>query len=107
MASPITAEGEALVREWGGVMTGNITRLPPASRGQKPEMERDRWITANCNRLPPVWIIRKAGETLARMSDRWECEAYSESDREELDDVLDGLVSAEHDLNRRLANGAA
>ena len=87
-------------------MIGKITRLPSARRGQEPETERQKWIRETAERLIPVWIVRKAGETLTRMSNRWECEAYSESDREELDDALDGLASAERNLERRLANGA-
>lgn len=87
-------------------MSGNITRLPPARRGQKLETEREARIERIVERIIPVWMVRKAGEKLIKMGDRWECNAYAESDHEELDDVLDRLAYAERNLERRLANGA-
>ena len=86
-------------------MTGDITRLPPARRGEKSETERQKRIREIVARLIPVWMVRKAGEKLVAMGDRWESSAYAESYREELDAVLSELAYAEEVLTGKLANG--
>ncbi len=86
-------------------MSGDITRLPPASRGEKPETERERRKSENVERLLPAWMVGEGGKILIEMGDRWRCEAYSEDDRKDLDDAPDRLAFAERELERRLANG--
>ena len=73
-------------------MTADITRLPPASRGKKPETERERRIRESVERPLPAWMIGEAGKKLIEMDDRWRCEAYSADDRKDLDDAPDGNV---------------
>ena len=92
------------------MMTGNITRLPPPRGGTTAELEaqaQTEYFRAAAGRLIDAWHARKAGQLLLDMAERWECEAYAESDYEDLKTALRHLAEASAHLAKKLANGTA
>ncbi len=54
----------------------------------------------------PAILLRITAGHLNELADEWECNAYFESQREELDSTLTYLAWAECILNKKLAAGA-